>query len=72
MYMGVLQVRLACSPDKDTYLIIQEPETCRYISVLYHPAVCLVKGMEWRVSTGHEEYSDNEMYYLGQDYHEDL
>ena len=66
-------MRLACSPDKDIYLVIQEPQTCRYVGVLYHPAVCLVKGMDWRVSTGQEEEdSDSELYYLGQDYNEEL
>ena len=68
---GVLQVRLACSPDKDMYMVIQEPETCAYVCVLYHPAVCLVKGMEWRVSVGQED-ADSALYYLGQDYHDDL
>ena len=65
-------MRLACSPDENVYLVIQEPVTCKYVSVLYHPAVCLVKGMDWRVSTGQEEDSDSELYYLGQDYNEEL
>ncbi len=44
----MLQVYLACSPDKETYMIIGEPETCSYVCVLYHASVCLVEGMSWR------------------------
>ena len=39
------QVRLACSPDKEAYMIILEPDTCQYVCVLYHPSVCQVEGM---------------------------
>ena len=68
---GVMQVRLACSPDKDIYMIIQEPETCRYVCLLYHPAVCLVEGMGWRVGANEDEDVDNG-YYLVQHYNEEL
>ena len=34
------QVRLACSPDAESYLVVREPAACAYIIVLYTPFMC--------------------------------
>lgn len=57
----MLQVYLACSPDKETYVIIGEPETCSYVCVLYHPSVCLVDDMDWRDDSDQEAEDDSEL-----------
>ena len=38
--MKSLQVRLACSPDTSTYMVVREPMACSYVITLYMPAVC--------------------------------
>lgn len=35
-----VELRVTCSPHKSMQLLIREPEFCRYIMVLYHPALC--------------------------------
>ena len=57
----VVQVHLACSPDKETYMIIGEPETCTYVCVLYHPSVCSVDDMDWRDDSDEEAEDDSEL-----------
>ena len=34
------QVRLACSPDEQSYLTIREPAPCSYVLVLLTPHMC--------------------------------
>lgn len=35
-----VELRVACSPHKTMQLLIREPDFCRYVMVLYHPALC--------------------------------
>jgi hypothetical protein len=44
-----LQVRSACSPDAESYMLVREPAMCRYIVTLYHPAICQDKKYAIRV-----------------------
>ncbi len=37
---GLMQVFMACSPDSEVYMIVREPETCKYSVTLYHPSLC--------------------------------
>ena len=39
-FVCVHQVRMACSPDADVYMLVREPELCRYVVTLYHPLQC--------------------------------
>ena len=34
------QVRMACSPDAEVYMLVREPELCQYVVTLYHPLHC--------------------------------
>ena len=63
---------MACSPDQEIYMIIQEPETCKYVCVLYHPSVCLVEGMDLRDTNDQELQHDNGLYDLAPYYDEEL
>lgn len=36
----ILQVYMACSPDSETYMLVREPDTCKYAVTLYHPSLC--------------------------------
>ena len=38
--MAAPQVRLACSPDQETYLTVREPAPCEYGLLLLLPAMC--------------------------------
>lgn len=49
------QVQLACSPDADVYMLVREPETCRYVVTLYHPTVCAVEGYHHREAVNEKE-----------------
>ena len=34
------ELRLACSPDKDTHMVVREPAQCIYIVTVYIPELC--------------------------------
>lgn len=46
-FVRLRQVQLACSPDSDAYMLVREPETCRYVVTLYHPSICTVEGYKY-------------------------
>lgn len=38
--MHKLQVQFARSPDDEIYMVVREPEVCKYVITLYHPDSC--------------------------------
>ncbi|CAL8463374.1 g2908 [Coccomyxa elongata] len=42
------KVQLVCSPDAEVYMLVREPETCRYVVTLYHPSICDIDGYQHR------------------------
>eukprot|EP00775_Hariotina_reticulata_P011589 gene11589-11733_t len=38
-----VELRLACSPNKNWHMLVREPDFCRYIMVLYHPSMCTIQ-----------------------------
>lgn len=40
------ELRLACSPDDQSHMIIREPAQCMYIIVLYLPSLCSVPAYQ--------------------------
>lgn len=54
-----VEARLACSPDGELRLLIREPEFCKYIFVVYSPALCELDAFKPRPSTGSTALSDD-------------
>lgn len=48
IFMQISQVQLVCSPDAEVYMLVREPETCRYVVTLYHPSICDIQGYQHR------------------------
>ena len=58
MTVQTLQVQLVCSPDAEVYMLVREPETCRYVVTLYHPSICSIQGYQHHQEEQMQELMD--------------